>query len=1734
MPYSHRLSRFLTVPLILISLLVTSTPPTVYAATFTPGCTAGVGDATALASAVSNANSNTQDDTITLVSGCTYALPSTLSISADAANTLTINTDGGGSATLQGNGSFILVNVLSGADVSLNNLTLTNGFAVNGAGAIANSGALTITNSTLDGNTANNGAGGVVNNSGATLNLTLVTLSNNQGTTGGAIDNEGGAIIIDRTTFSGNSGSGVIFNNLGTVTLNNSIITSNPTSAGIVNNASAIVTLNNSTVSGNGLGVNNAFGSLIVNNTILANNTSGDCQNGGSLSVNYSLIEDGSCIGGLSSSTPDANGNLMGDPGLDGALVPDPGLYTPTANRVIDRGNPNTGTGFDCLATDALGNTRNDGDGDSIVRCDMGAFEAPAALTAVSITGGGTVSEGSNTTFTITWGGGILGSPLTINLTLTSGTALNAADYALSGGSISGQSGSVTVVIPSGADHVDVTFAAAGDGGSAEANETLTAALAAGSGYSIAAAAPSVDVTIAANGLLVTNGNDSGEGSMRQAVLNANADGVNSAISFSGVSTVSLTSGTLNLVNNGTITINGGAGVTVQGNGGFALMNIAAGTVASLDNLTLTNGFAVNGAGAIANSGALTITNSTLNGNTANNGAGGVVNNSGATLNLTLVTLSNNQGTTGGAIDNEGGTIIIDRTTFSGNSGSGVIFNNLGTVTLNNSIITSNPTSAGIVNNASAIVTLNNSTVSGNGLGVNNAFGSLTVNNTILANNTSGDCQNGGSLSVNYSLVKDGSCGVTNGVNGNLTGDPNLNVSLIPNATSPVINAGNDALIPVGVTTDIAGNVRSQGGAVDIGAYETTVTMVTVAGGGTVSEGSTATITIARPGDTSGPLTVNLLLTPGTALNATDYTLRDPSLNDITTSVIIPAGANHVDVTFTAVNDGSSAEADETLTIALQSGSGYTLGATVSTGATILANGLVVTNVNDSGEGSLRQAITNANAFPSSDTITFTTSGTITLASNLPDLANNGTLTIDGGGVITLVPVSATGYRVFTLASGAQVTLNGLAMSVTINTYNPSGGLIYVDSGALTVTNSSFTKGRSDSGGAIYNNSATVIITGSGFYNNTAVNGGSIYNQSGQVSVTASTFDFSLSIAALSGGAIYNSTGTVTVTNSTIRNLGSASEGGGIYNTGTLYVYDTTFADNHPNTATLAADLFNGGTATVYNSILANQVRGLNCKNSGTITIQNTLIEDGSCGITNGTNGNLTGDPSLGTFSGVYYPLNSGSSAINAGDNSLIPGGVTTDQAGNARIQGGTVDMGAFESAFVPVVSVTASQPNASEIGPATGTFTLTRTGGLSALTVTFSIGGTATQGTDYTLTDPSANTLTTTVDFPAGVSSVDVTVNPLADGAVEGNETVVLTLVDGADYDLGGGASGTVTIADAPTLSINNVSLSEGNSGTTSFIFTVSLSAPATQIVSFDYATTDNTATTAASDYAPAASSGFIAVGSSSTTISVTVNGDTQFEANETFFVTLSNVVNAGLLNAQGTGTIVNDDTPPHVFINDVTLNEGNAGTTSYTFDVTLDAPAGVVATVDYATADSTAAQPSDYTAASGTVTFAPGETSHQITVLVNGDTAFENNETFTVNLLNLINLISGDIQGAGAIVNDDVPPAISINDVTQSEGNSGTTSFTFTVSLNTASGKSTFVDFAVADGTATAGSDYTDSSLIHTLLFPAGTTTQTITIDVNGDTTAETDETFFVNLSNPVNATISDTQGLGTLLND
>jgi hypothetical protein len=220
--------------------------------------------------------------------------------------------------------------------------------------------------------------------------------------------------------------------------------------------------------------------------------------------------------------------------------------------------------------------------------------------------------------------------------------------------------------------------------------------------------------------------------------------------------------------------------------------------------------------------------------------------------------------------------------------------------------------------------------------------------------------------------------------------------------------------------------------------------------------------------------------------------------------------------------------------------------------------------------------------------------------------------------------------------------------------------------------------------------------------------------------------------------------------------------------------------------------------------------------------------------------------------------------------------------------------------------------------------------------------------------------------------------------------------------------------------MTINDVTVTEGDTGSVSATFTVTLSAPSSETVTVGYSAANGTAT-APADYSLKPGTLTFAPGQMTKTITVAVRGDLLSEDTEFYFVNLNNAVNAGIVRARGVGTILDNDPVPSVSIGDVTMAEGNSGTTAFLFTVTLSAPAGRLVTVQAVPANGTAIAPSDFNSKPGTVVFNPGQTSRQFMVAVRGDRTVEPDEFFFVNLGSPINGTIGRGQGVGTILNDD-----------------------------------------------------------------------------------------------------------------
>jgi parallel beta-helix repeat protein len=304
--------------------------------------------------------------------------------------------------------------------------------------------------------------------------------------------------------------------------------------------------------------------------------------------------------------------------------------------------------------------------------------------------------------------------------------------------------------------------------------------------------------------------------------------------------------------------------------------------------------------------------------------------------------------------------------------------------------------------------------------------------------------------------------------------------------------------------------------------------------------------------------------------------------------------------------------------------------------------------------------------------------------------------------------------------------------------------------------------------------------------------------------------------------------------------------------------------------------------------------------------------------------------------------------------------------------------------------------------------------------------------------------------------------------------------------------ASVSVTEGGTATITVNRTA---GNSGTA--------------VVSYE---TANGTAIAGSNYLAASGNLTFSDGEATKTINIPIIDDSVYEGSKTFTVSLTTVTNGATIGSPRTTTvtITDNDPAPSISIADARMNEGNSGTTNMPFVVTLTGATTVPATVQYQTVSNSASAGSDFQSVSGTLTFNPGETQKTINVPIFGDTIMEPDETFFVTLFSASNATISRSSATGTIVNDDLGANVSANDVQIVEGNSGTTNAVITLTASQPFYGE--VDYFTVDGTAKSSSDYLARS---SYVFFNNEMTKTISIPIVGDTVPEADETFTVHLS-------------------
>ena len=1091
------------------------------------------------------------------------------------------------------------------------------------------------------------------------------------------------------------------------------------------------------------------------------------------------------------------------------------------------------------------------------------------------------------------------------------------------------------------------------------------------------------NVTVQQSTAAVTNTNDSGAGSLRDAIANVCAGGtINFDPALNG-QTITLTSGELLIDKNLTIQGPGADQLTVMRSTAgstpdFRIFAIIPGQTVGISGLTINNGKTTGDGAGINNQGALSLSNCAVTANQSDASGGGVSNDSGGTLVITASTISGNTGTAAGGGIANGGTLTLINSTISGNTGDGLSNGNIANLT--NDTFSDNSV-RGVTSNGGAATNVRNTIVAntpGAAADVNGAFNSQ--GNNLIGKSDSSN----GFTAVNNDKI--GTVGTP--LNALLAalghnGGPMQTQALLPG--SPAINAANNCVTDVAhcgdanlpqLTNDQRGFGRQIDSTVDMGSFE--------------SRGFTIAIT-------SGNLQSAAINTAfGAPLVATvSSATGEPVIGG---QVVFTAPGAGAGATFTGgvVTTNASGQASASATANSTAGGPYTVSAagngingtanfslTNSKGSQTITFGPIANRT--FGDPDFGVTATATSGLP----VSLGATGNCTVTSPSP-----GSVLITGGGSCTIT-ASQPGDLNYNPATSVpqSFTINKANQTITfVALANKTFGDADFGVSATSTSGLAVTVSLAATGNCTVTSSSpgTVHITGAGSCIITASQAGNAnYNPAASV---PQSFNIAKANQAINFSALVNKTFgdpdfNVSATAASALPVSLAASG------------NCTVTSLSPGTVHIAG----AGPCTITASAAgdANYNPAANVLQSFTINKANQTINFGP--LANRT----FGDPDFGisatTASGLAVSLaesgNCTVTSLPAGTVHITGAGsctVTASQAGDANYSSATNVPQSFNIAKAATSTAVASSVNSSDFGQSvTFTATVTSAAGTPTATVQFKDNGTnlgsavalnATGVAQFTTPALSAATHTITAEYSGDPNFL------LSSGTLSGGQEV----------------------KPQASLSINDVSIVEGDAGTKVLNFTVSLSAASSLTVTTNYATANSTAT-APSDYTAIAST-LLTFNPGDTTrqVSVTINGDLGFEPDETFFVNLSNPVNATISDNQGLGTIQNDDAQGGFISFGQASYNVSESTGIVTVTVTRTNDVSQATKVDYATEDTgsqtncsllntgLASQRCDYTAIFGTLKFAANETQKTIDIPINLDAYNEGPETFTVKLSN------------------------------------------------------------------------------------------------------------------------------------
>ncbi len=870
----------------------------------------------------------------------------------------------------------------------------------------------------------------------------------------------------------------------------------------------------------------------------------------------------------------------------------------------------------------------------------------------------------------------------------------------------------------------------------------------------------------------VTNSNNSGAGSLRQAVIDANvtagADTINfdTAGHFSVARTITLTSGQITILN--PVTINGpatsaNAPVTISGNSASRAFDISA-NAATVTFRRLTMRFGAGdygGAMQIPSGVTTTLEDCVLRNNGGSTIMGGGIYAEGAVVFLTNCTIAQNEARYGGGIALDNCTATITGGSIGENEASilgGGIYCYFGDLAADGASLNANqaPEGGGLFLSWTDSLVRNctisaNAATAGNGGGahIESGYGGATVD---LANCTF----SGNSATAGGAVFAEGPDTYLDLTNCTVTlnfaeqgGGISADISDLRLANSIV--ASNTATADMNYS-DLHGDVDSAGsnliGIRPLGIGE----FVPIAGD--------------RAGTVTAPL--NPLLGP----------LQDNGGETLTHALLFGSPAIEAGNS-SKITDPPFAGPD----FKDQTGAARMVG-TVDMGA-VEFPAFEVTNTNDSGPGSLRDVAAQANGlgggvitfkssvFNASKQTIGITSGVIAISSNVSILAPEVGVRIDG----------QNSWRIFNVSVG-QVTMEGLELYRGQHAADGGAVSIFGTGTSLKMRNCRVTDSQANGngGGIFLGNASTFEATDCAFLDNSSIlNGGGGLFLEGSTQLTNCTV--AGNTAARNGGGLTFS-GPATLINCTVVENTADSDGNG---------------DGDGGGMRRGSGVVEIGNTVVANNVDATAAGTLNPDISGSYTsLGHNLIgkSDGGTGFTNNANGDKVGtiaaplDPLLSArVDDAFYLPNGLSPAVNAGDNALLDHSAwleapERDQRGQFRTVDGTVEIGAVEWPSLTVIKLTVADGEASEHGLNVAKFRLRRSLTDSSFAAQFAVDAASTASSgDYALSGPSYTSIPHSVTFAQGDDTVLVTVTPTQDSVVEGTETVVISLVASGYY---------------------------------------------------------------------------------------------------------------------------------------------------------------------------------------------------------------------------------------------------------------------------------------------------------------------------------------------------------------